>query len=660
VDSVFPPRGRSLIDRLRFLDQGPEVLGALLIGGVLTIVWLWWTLAFGAFFPTVLYPGTVLTFLFLALLIPFTPLPIQTRGPHVVAVGSLLALALWMLLSAFWSPVPDAAIEDAVRTGLYAAAFTLGLWFAVLLGRSVVSSLAPIVVAGGFLVTLTLVRAVLAGDSSALLSGDGTLDYPLGYRNAEAALSFVVFWVATGAASHPRTSIRWRIPSAAIASGALSLAVLSQSRGSLLAASVALVVYVISSRDRARAVSTLFAIAAPVLISVPVLVSPFDALGDPQALLTGLHRAGAAAILTSIISAGLVYVTILAARRGVFDRPSREIPRRAVAIGAVCLVIAAVPILAAAGTGDWIDERVTEFQEGGVPDLATSESRFTFSASSSRNDYWRVALDDALQNPVLGTGAGGFEVTYLRERDSPETPRDAHNVVLEIAGEFGLPGLLLFLAAATAAVTAAIRSRQYGPNAALVSSVALTCAAYWAVQSSIDWLWSFPVPTAVVLALLGSASAVSSRALRDRSMRNRRRGAILALVAGSILIIPFFVSERLTAVGAREQASGETGDAYRDLQAAADLNRLSDTPLLLLAETARRAGDDQRALDALAEARSRQPDDYVNYVLTARVLAPTDPQAALRELDRARTLNPNEPTIDRLERRLVDGRQEPD
>ena len=53
------------------------------------------------------------------------------------------------------------------------------------------------------------------------------------------------------------------------------------------------------------------------------------------------------------------------------------------------------------------------------------------SAPSNRYEYWRVALGAFADHPLLGIGAGGFAVEWLRERPIAETVRDAHSLYIE-------------------------------------------------------------------------------------------------------------------------------------------------------------------------------------------------------------------------------------
>ena len=108
------------------------------------------------------------------------------------------------------------------------------------------------------------------------LETDGTLEYPLGYRNANAAFFLIAFWPALGLAAR-REGI-WLGRGAALAAATLCLAMgmLSQSRGSMIAGAAALCVYVAFSRDRARRVAWLALAVLPALIVLPALTDLYQ------------------------------------------------------------------------------------------------------------------------------------------------------------------------------------------------------------------------------------------------------------------------------------------------------------------------------------------------------------------------------------------------
>ncbi|HEY6941910.1 O-antigen ligase family protein [Dokdonella sp.] len=105
-------------------------------------------------------------------------------------------------------------------------------------------------------------------------------------------------------------------------------------------------------------------------------------------------------------------------------------------------------------------------------------------ASAGRLSIWRTALAMSAAHPLTGVGARGFRYAYpdyAAEDDRfVDTASDtgashAHQIVLEVASETGLVGLLLWLAGAYAALRAwrradaAARERARAPALALVS-----------------------------------------------------------------------------------------------------------------------------------------------------------------------------------------------
>jgi peptidoglycan/LPS O-acetylase OafA/YrhL len=105
----------------------------------------------------------------------------------VAAIAGLIGLAGWSLLSALWSPTPDVALANAQRILLYALSFVIGLWLCDLLRGRRHLSMAPLALAGAVAGAVTAIALLSTSHPSEFLTQDGTLDYPLGYRNANAA-----------------------------------------------------------------------------------------------------------------------------------------------------------------------------------------------------------------------------------------------------------------------------------------------------------------------------------------------------------------------------------------------------------------------------------------------------------------------------------------
>ena len=129
------------------------------------------------------------------------------------------------------------------------------------------------------------------------------------------------------------------------------------------------------------------------------------------------------------------------------------------------------------------------------------------------------------------------------------------------------------------------------------------------------------------------------------------RTGLLALIGVvALAILPLFFSERYTNHALRTAGSDLSG-AYSALGRAVDLNPFAARPLASEAVIAEKAGDRERALAALEQAQEREPEEWTLYFLEARVLGPTDPEAASAALARARELNPDGPELKGLERK---------
>ena len=134
-----------------------------------------------------------------------------------------------------------------------------------------------------------------------------------------------------------------------------------------------------------------------------------------------------------------------------------------------------------------------------------------FASYGHRTSYWRAALDDAQEAPLLGSGAGSFDDYWRAHGTLPVNVRDAHSLYLEILAELGPIGLAFLVAALVLPLVAVWRIRRWAPAGA-------PAAAYvaWLVHGGIDWDWEVPVTTLVALAcaavLLGATPPRGTRA----------------------------------------------------------------------------------------------------------------------------------------------------
>ena len=622
----------------------------------LTAVWAWWAWKDGAYFGVVFYPGLIALGA-ITLLLLFAAPPRASLRPSptaAVAVGALVVLGGWTLLSAAWTPVPAEAISDGARVFVYPLAFVLGLWLANLLGRHVLLSLLPLAAAAGGVALATAIALPTSDEVHRWVEMSGTLFFPIGYRNANAAFFLIALWPALTLAAAPM--LDWRLRGAMLGSGVLciEMAVLAQSRGSALALPIGLFLWLLLSPWRLRALVWLAIAAVPAAIALPTLLDVYQSFRADQPFVPELEDARTAMLLSS---AAAVVLGAIVARFEPAARNPVAVQRsllRPLIVGACAVVLVASSLLIVEGKDpvEFAGDRVHEVGQARSPDLPAS-ARFGVDATSMRSDIWRVAWDDALDEPLRGGGAGSFEFSYLRDRGIALTARDGHSVELELLSELGFPALAMFAVAIVAAAAAALRSRRVNPAATCVGAAALAAAGYWLVHTSIDWFWTYPAITAPVFALLGSSAAPALTDLRAR-WRGGWRIAAAALVGVAILaVLPLYLSDRHTEdayVGWRS----DLPQAYDDLDRAAELNPWADEPLQVEGSIARQAGDRARAIHSFREAIERVPDDWASHFLLGQLLAADDPEAAQSELAVAAELNPDSKQVERAINELSD------
>ncbi len=645
--------GRARLN-LRVSRLQPVDICATIAMALLSAVWSWWAIAEGAYFGTVLYPGMGLLVIGTLVLLWDAPWQgdLRLSTPVRLAGGGLVGLAAWSLLSVLWTPAPDIAVADAQRILAYALSLGLGVWLCVLLGRRMQLAAVPIVFAAAVAGIVAFLALLLGGDATALLEEDGTLDFPLGYRNANAAFFGIALWPALALAMGSSLP-RWvRVGGATVGTVCVEALILSQSRGSIVALVVATVVFLLAAPSRPRGLFWLVLAIVPALATLPAASSLYDAASSASPdVLSEMHTAGAVALLGMILA---VVAGVLATRPEARD-PESFVPgllrggsARLIAIAVAATVLFGT-VAAVGNPVDWIGQRVEEFSAGGQPDLSEEGDRFTINAGSNRSDLWRVAINAFAEDPLFADGAGGYQYRYTRERDNVEQiARDAHSVGFEILSELGVVGVGLFGLAMFGAFSGVVRARRLGPSAALLASGALGAGAYWLVHASLDWFWAYPAVTAPVLALLGAASAPAILSpMRGRSSAGNRRVIAVAATTLAISTIPPFLSERYT----NDAYGGFRNDldrAYADLDRASSLNSLSDSPLLAEGAIAQAVEDRERAINAFRLAASERPEEWAAHYFLAELYAESDPAMARVELGAVAELNPLAPELDEL------------
>lgn len=625
-------------------------------------------------------PGGLLLLGLLAITLYALPLRLREVSPAVrVAVLCLALYTALSFLSILWAQVPGDAWEGADRTLVYLFVFCLfALWpqsaasAALLLGAWTIAMVA--------LALFVLLHVDGAAHPAALFS-EGRLKYPADYENASAAVWSMVLWPALLLSAGGR--LPW-VVRGLFAGGTVllaDLALLSQSRGSLYATVVMLILVFALLPGRVRTFVVLVPVAVGVGVTAPTVLHVGDRVlhgGDVRA---ALHSATAAILVAALLVGAIVALGAAIESRRAVDASTRERVHRA--LGAV-----AVTTLVAVLAGGWVAagdplarvEHGWQTFKGGYAADNAKVNRLVSGLGSGRYDFYRVALDEFLAHPIVGIGADNFAQQYLARGREEQSPHYPHSVELRTLAQGGIVGLLLALVGVGAALLAGGRvalsslRRRTDPLGAVAAAAALSGFAYWFVHGSFDWFWEFAGLGAPAFALLGlacalaprrapggspsegadSASAVAGagegddRRLAPRARALRRLaivgGVVLALAGAASLLAPWF--SQLQLQNAAKIWPTAPRKAYAELDDAARLNPLSDAPYLLAGSIALRFGDLARADHEFSLALGRNSDDaYATLERGAIASARGEQKLALALLQRTARLSPHDELI---------------
>jgi len=613
-------------------------------------------LAQGGFAPTAFAATGVVVWLAIVLGIATGVLPRAELPVPALATGlCLTGLAVLVALSMTWAADDGHAFEDAVRALSYVGVLALvvvssrrgdaGAWL---------RGLAFGLVGVGAIALLARFQPGLFGNPDADLAATlpatlGRLSYPIGYWNGlaasmAAAAVLLAFFGASGSTRLGR----------AAATGALAVPVLAlwmtDSRGGLIAAGLALAVLLAATAERARLIATLALGAFAGVILIGLANGREELLNDPLASAAGPQGdAMLVFLLIAVAAAGaLRYAADGAIQRAAIPRWAG---RAAIAAAALLVVVALLVV-------DPI-ESFDEFKQ--VPsaeELADGEVGFLRGGGSGRYQFWEAAIDAFAEAPVRGVGASGYGPYWLEHREIALQATRAHSVAFEMLAELGLGGLALMVGFfAVPAVTGVRRRRR--PRAAPELAPALALLAVAAAAAAVDWTWDLPavfVPTLVAAGLLVGPATLSPRAPAGSSVirgitRSRRRfgrGVAVLLVAWISICaagLLLYADNRLEA-SRDAAAAGDGARAIGLVNEAIDLQPWAAEPRVQLALLRELEGDLPAARGALDEAIARARDDFELQLLAYRLdRSARDDAAAAEHLARALELNPMDPRL---------------
>ncbi|HEY3960405.1 MAG TPA: O-antigen ligase family protein [Solirubrobacteraceae bacterium] len=638
------------------LSEAPATVPALVAIALFVV----WATSQAGYPVTHWAPGGLLVLALLAIGLSFVRLRLtDVPRPVKIALACLAGYTALSFLSILWANVPGDAWEGADRTLLYLLVFALfALWPQH--GRSAILLLGIWTLAmiglAAFVALHVDADAHSAARLASLLPG-GRLLYPSGYANANAAQWLMAFWPALLLARSERLS--WPLRGV-FAGGAVLLAevaLLSQSRGSLYATPVVLVLVFALLPGRLRTFTVLLPVALGAGLAAAAVLRVGERLEHGHSATSALHAAVGGMFAAAAV-AGLVVVlgAMVESRRAFSPTTARRLHRGLAAIAVVALVGVSAGGLALAGNPLTRIKHGWDTFKGGYAADSTSGNRLVSGLGSNRYDFYRVALDEFVAHPVIGIGVDNFQQQYLRHGRSDETPHFPHSVELRTLTETGLVGALLALVGLGAALVAGAQAvRRSDPLGRAVAAAALGGFAYWVVHGSFDWFWEFAGLGAPAFALLGIACALAPRdveaeraaTLASRSSSARRRLALAAVALTALTAGVSFAAPWLSQLEVQSAARiwpRAPRRAYARLSDAAALNPLGDEAYLVAGSIALRFDDLPHADHDFALALKRSPEDaYATLELGAIASARGDHVSALALLEQAARLNPRDP-----------------
>lgn len=604
------------------------------------------------------------------------------RGPRPLygwaTVACFAAFTAVTALSMSWSIAPDDTLEEAARSFAY-----LGLFAAAVASARLAPRAGPVVLRGVLLGALAVSAYALA---SRIWPGafDETLGArlgePYGYWNAlgaTAALAVVpALWLGTRETGRPLTRAL-SLP----ALGLLTLTILlTQSRGALVAAAVATILWVVLVPVRLRSlaiVALATAATAPVAawaLSKDAFTTALQPLSEKEAVATEFG------LLVLLMLALLLAAGLAAERSGPARVPSLPARRRigvaAVALAcALPLVVLTSAAMSERGLPGTITDRVEELTDDRV--VPPEGAARLGSVSSSRAGYWRQAGDIFEEDPLFGTGAGTFGIARLPYRTDQTVSEHAHGFFAQTVADMGLLGLAAALALLTAWLAAAARATgvarrrgerpRPGWSAERTALCALAlCVFAFGIQSAVDWTWFVPGPSAMALVAAGFVAgrgplpAIGAR-LPSRPSRSAP-GPGSAVAAGLVLVLAGLcgwavwqpeVSARASERALERLSAGDPAGAAREAVRARERNPYSPDPLYARAAVFAAIGEERAAYRSLERAVIEHPRDPDTWLRLARFeLGELDlPERAIESAKGAFRLDPFSPRAVEITRR---------
>jgi len=482
-----------------------------------------------------------------------------------VLLLALAAYAVVQLASGLWSHDTALALDDYDRTLLYLLAFAL---FGSLprtparlrwLTRALAAGMTAVLLAGLVSRLLPHLLPTSAGFYA------NRLNYPLTYWNAEGLLaaiaSILLLHLAANEDEHPV----WQVAGAVFVPATAATLLLTFSRGAIGVAIIGVVAYLLLGRPRAvigAAVALIptTAIALHAAYAAELLATSTPT--SPGAVAQGHHVAVTVGVC--MIVAGVLRAVMLLPDgwiiRALSRVPRPKLPRGA---GAGAVALAAIVALLALALSGFIGREFNQFAHGKTATGTLTRNRLTTVSAQNRIELWRVGLDAFRERPLLGYGAGTYEMYFEQHRKIAESTTDAHSLYVQTLAELGLAGIIpLAIVILGVLVLLAIRIR--GPDRAVYAAL-FAAGLAWAIHVGVDWDWEMPAAT--IWLFIAAGAALASAEAPTGTHQGELRGRNLIAVGWLVLAVaPLLIGVsygRLRASGA-ELAAGNCVEARQD------------------------------------------------------------------------------------------------
>ena len=630
---------------------------AVLPGFVTMAVLLYFASSEGGYPATTWYPGALFLLILLGVALATLPAPARPSRPVVAALGLLTAYAAWTFVTIAWAGDPGDAWDGANRVALYVVIFALfALW--PIRSSAAAAVLGVLGLGVALLGLLTLMRAGASADPETFFS-QGRFSEPTGYKNADVALWSMAFLPCVLLAARREVTPLLRGAFLAGAGVLGGLALMGQSRASLLVVPVTLLVYLVLVPGRLRAFGALLAAALGVAAASGPLLDVFRAFDRDTPLGPALDSAVVAVLLVSVALAVVGTLWGVADRRIELSVATSAKLRRggAVTAGAATLLAVVVALAVVGNPFSAAGDAWEEFKSGdryGQGD--DSGSRFTGDLGSNRYDLWRVALERFSEEPVAGIGIDNFQQDYLQRAETVEKPRYPHSLILGVLSQTGIVGTLLLVGALGAALAAGVAALRRGSGLGsglrgAAGAGAVTVFVYFVLHGSLDWLWEFPALGGMAFAMLGVATALGRRAPsspRPSTAGGRAFGAASVVVPGLMvgclaasLLAPWLAEREMKVAGESWQAG--PSQALDRLERAAALNPVASDPDLRAGLISVYVGDLRTAESRFRDALEREPRNaYAMLELGVIASERGFPQIAFEWLAKSAELTPRD------------------